>query len=154
MYESIKNLIENGNYELADILKKINTVWLKSYITEEEMEELEELAREKANTDNSIDILNKLKEIDLKMQDFDKRIIKLENAGVEEPEEPEGEITYPAYVPGKWYYNGNTCSENGKNYICIAPSGQVCVWSPSEYPAYWQEVVENTEETVESEVQE
>lgn len=37
MYESIKNIIQKGNYELADILEKINTVWLKSYITKEQM---------------------------------------------------------------------------------------------------------------------
>lgn len=140
MYESIKNIIEKGNYELADILEKINTVWLKSYITKEQMEELEALTREKANIDNSIDVINKLKEIDSKMQEFDTRITKLENPSAEEPEEPE--VTYPAYVAGKWYYNGDTCSENGKNYICIAPEGQVCVWSPSEYPQYWQEVIE------------
>lgn len=140
MYESIKNIIEKGNYELADILEKINTVWLKYYITKEQMEELEALAREKANIDNSIDVINKLKEIDSKMQEFDTRITKLENPSAEEPEEPE--VTYPAYVAGKWYYNGDTCSENGKNYICIAPEGQVCVWSPSEYPQYWQEVIE------------
>ena len=107
------------------------------------MEELETLAREKANTDNSIDILNKLKEIDLKIQNYDARITKLENPEQEEPEEPTEE--YPEYVPGKWYYNGDTCSENGKNYTCIAPSGQVCVWSPSEYPAYWQEDTEESE---------
>ena len=146
MYESIRNLIEKGGYELVDILKKINTVWIKSYITEEEMEELEALAREKANTDNSIDVINKLKEIDAKMQDHETRITKLENPDGEEPTEEE---TYPAYVPGKWYYNGDTCSENGKNYTCIAPQGQVCVWSPSEYPAYWEEV--DTKVTVESE---
>ena len=148
MYETIKNLIEKGGYELVDILKKINTVWLKSYITEEEMEELETLAREKANTDSSIDVINKLKEIDLKMQEFDTRITKLEEPG-EKPEEPTEEETYPAYVPGKWYYNGDTCSENGKNYTCIVPQVQVCVWSPSEYPAYWEEV--DTKVTVESE---
>ena len=44
MYESIKNIIEKGNYELADILEKINTVWLKSYITKEQMEEYEKIA--------------------------------------------------------------------------------------------------------------
>ena len=149
MYESIKNLIEKGNYELTDILKKITTVWLKPYITKEEMEELEILAREKANTDNSIDVLNKLKEIDIKMQNFETRLTNLENPEGEEPTEPTEE--YPAYVPGKWYYNGDNCSENGKNYTCIAPEGQVCVWSPSEYPTYWEEVVEDKEE---SEVQE
>ena len=146
MYESIKDVIEKGNYELVDMLEKINTVWLKSYITKEEMEELETLAREKANIDNSIDILNKLKEIDVKMQNFETRLTKLENPEEEEPTEPTEE--YPAYVPGKWYYNGDNCSENGKNYTCIAPEGQVCVWSPSEYPTYWEEVVENTGETV------
>lgn len=149
MYESIKNLIEKGNYELTDILKKITTVWLKSYITKEEMEELEILAREKANTDNSIDVLNKLKEIDIKMQNFETRLTNLENPEGEEPTEPTEE--YPAYVPGKWYYNGDNCSENGKNYTCIAPEGQVCVWSSSECPTYWEEVVEDKEE---SEVQE
>ena len=137
MYETIKNLIEKGGYELVDILKKINTVWLKSYITEEEMEELETLAREKANTDNSIDVLNKLKEIDLIMKDHETRLAKLENQEGEEPTEPE----YPAFIEGKWYYNGDLCSENGKNYTCIAPEGQVCVWSPSKYPTYWQEVL-------------
>lgn len=139
MYESIKDIIEKGDYELADILEKINTVWLKSYITKEEMEELEILAREKANTDNSIDVLNKLKEIDLIMKNHETRFSKLENPE-EEPSEPVEE--YPPYTPGKWYYNGDPCSENGKNYICIVPEGQVCTWSPSQYPAYWEEVVE------------
>ena len=145
MYESIKDIIEKGNYELADILEKINTVWLKSYISKKEMEELETLARTNANIDNSIDMINKLKEIDLRMQNFETRLVKLENAEVEEPTEPTEE--YPAYVEGKWYYNGDNCSENGKNYTCIAPEGQVCVWPPSKYPAYWEEVVENIEKS-------
>ena len=36
MYEIIKNVIEAGNYELGDMLKKINTVWIESAITEEQ----------------------------------------------------------------------------------------------------------------------
>ena len=143
MYEVIKNVINNGSYKLEDILYKINKMWIESAITEEEKTELDSLARENANTDNSIDLFNKIKELDLKIQDHEARITKLENAETEEPEEPTEEITYPAYVPGKWYYNGDNCSENGKNYTCIAPEGQVCVWSPTEYPAYWEEVTEN-----------
>ena len=143
VYEALKDVIENTNFKLEDTLEKIYVMYSKDKLTKEEMEELETLAREKANTDNSIDILNKLKEIDLKIQDHDARITKLENPEQEEPEEPTEE--YPAFVPGKWYYNGDKCSENGKNYTCIAPSGQVCVWSPSEYPAYWQEVTEESE---------
>lgn len=147
VYEAIKDVIENGTYELSDILERIYVMYSRSKINIEQMEELETLAREKANIDNSIDVINKLKEIDSKMQEFDTRITKLENPSAEEPEEPE--VTYPEFVKDKWYYNGDTCSENGKNYICIAPEGQVCVWSPSQYPAYWQEVIEESEETAE-----
>ena len=141
MYEILKETIENTNYKLEEMLDKIYVLYAKNKLTKEEMEELEGYAKEKANTDNSIDILNKLKEMDLRIQNCETRLTKPENPEGEEPEEPVEE--YPAYVPGKWYYNGDKCSENGKNYTCIAPSGQVCVWSPSEYPAYWQEVVES-----------
>lgn len=136
IYEAIKDVIENSDYELKEMLDKIYVMYSKDKLSKEEMEELESLAREKANVDNSIDVINKLKELDLKTQELDKRITNLE-----EPSEPVGPSEeYPEYVAGKWYYNGDPCSENGKNYICTAPEGQVCTWSPSEYPAYWQEV--------------
>lgn len=135
----IKNVINSGNYKLEDMLNKIMEMYIRSYITEEDRTELEALAREKANTDQSMDIINKLKEMDLRIKECEAEIASLkENA--ESPEEPETTEEYPAYVPGKWYYNGDKSSENSKNYVCIAPIGQVCVWSPSQYPAYWQEV--------------
>lgn len=139
MKEIIKNVIDSGEYKLEDMLNKIMEMYIRSYITEEDKTELEALAREKANTDQSMDIINKLKEMDLRIKGCEAEIASLkENA--ESPEEPETTEEYPAYVPGKWYYNGDKSSENGKNYICIAPVGQVCVWSPTQYPAYWQEV--------------
>ena len=53
MYEIIKNIILAGNYELVDMLKKINTVWIESNITDEQKQELEELARTNAKAENS-----------------------------------------------------------------------------------------------------
>ena len=88
MYEVIKNVINSKDYKLEDILYKINKMWIESVITEEEKTELDSLARENANTDNSIDVLNKIKELDLKIQGHEARITKLENAETEEPEEP------------------------------------------------------------------
>ena len=134
MYNIIKSILLNKNYILEDILNKIQIIQLQSDITDEQKEELCELARNNANTDNSINELSKLKEIDKRLKNLEDRISKLEEG--EETTIPE---EYPAYVIGKWYYNGDKCSENGKNYICIAPEGAVCVWSPSEYPEYWQE---------------
>lgn len=53
----------------------------------------------------------------------------------------EKSAVYPAYVPGTYYYRGDKVSLEGVNYVCIAPAGVVCVWSPTEYPAYWEREV-------------
>lgn len=151
MYEIIKTVIETGEFELTDILKKIDVQWVSGRITDEERIKLIQLAQEKASVHNSVNmdkVLEKLAEHDKEIKAIrellaskDKDEGSSEDAGNEEvPEENVEE--YPEYVAGKWYYNGGKCSENGKNYNCIAPEGVVCVWSPSEYPAYWQEVIE------------
>ena len=146
MYESIRNLIEKGGYELVDILKKINTVWLKSYITEEEMEELEALAREKANPINSYaplqEQIDKLYE---DMKELEARVSLLEQEqSTEQPQEPTEPVEeYPLYKQPTGahdaYHVGDKITYNGKKYICKLDN---CVWTPDAYPAGW-EVVES-----------
>lgn len=135
MYNVILNVIKAKNYELADMLTKINTLWIQGVknggITDEEKEELIALARENAEVHQSIDVMAKLEELD-------KRVKALEEAGGNASTEGNDE-----YVAGKWYYNGNVVTFEGKAYKCIAPEGQVCTWSPSEYPAYWEEYKED-----------
>ena len=46
--------------------------------------------------------------------------------------------TVAEYVPGKWYYAGDRVTFEGKRYVCSAPKGVVCVWSPGVFPAYWE----------------
>lgn len=145
MYETIKNLIEKGGYELVDILKKINTVWLKSYITEEEMEELEALAREKANPINSYAPLQEqIDKLYTYQKDLEARVSLLEReAGQEEPTEPEPVEEYPEFVQPQEahdsYNIGDKITYNGKKYVCKMDG---CVWSPDVYPAGWELVEE------------
>lgn len=128
MYQIIKNVIERGNYDLTVILSKIDILWANESLTDEQRNELISLARGSANIENSINIIDKL-------NDLEKRVKTLENNNMTaEPVE-----NYPEYISGKWYYNGDKCSFNGKNYKCIAPTGVVCVWSPTDYPTYWEE---------------
>lgn len=144
MYRIIKNVIESKNYDLREMLKKIDAFWAQGGITEEERKELIGLAQGNANVVNGIDVLAKLEELD-------KRVKTLETAkNVEDDAEDPNEIVYPEYVIGKWYYNGDKISFEGANYICTAPEGQVCTWNPVEYPTYW-ELMENedTESIVE-----
>ena len=133
MYSVVKSVIESRNYELSDMLKKINTLWVQGVknggISDEEKEALIDLARQNAEVQQSIDILAKLEELDM-------RVKALEEG---KKDDSEGDETgYPEYVAGKWYYTGNIVMFEGKTYKCIAPAGAVCTWSPSEYPVYWE----------------
>lgn len=154
MYEDIKEIIKSKDFELRDILKKINAVWLKSYITEDEMKELEELARQNANAENSYAPLQE--QINNIYGELDKIKADIkEIKGEEEPTEPVEPVEeYPDYVQPTGahdaYKTGDKITYNGKKYICKMDG---CVWTPDAYPAGWEEVVEeSTEETVESEV--
>lgn len=129
MYEIIKSVIQSGRYELTDILTKIDTLWVQSSLSDDERTELTDLARSGADPSRGVDVLAKL-------SDLDKRVAALERARATDPEPGE---EYLEYIPGKWYYKDDKITyNNGSKYICTAPEGVVCVWSPDEYPAYWQ----------------
>ena len=138
MYDVVMNVIKSKNYELKDILTKIDTLWVQGSITEEQRLSLITEAQNNAKVENSIDILGKL-------YDLDRRVTALENKDkTDEPTEGGTESpTYPAYTTGAWYYNGDIVEFDGQNYKCIAPEGVVCTWSPAEYPAYWEAIVED-----------
>ena len=53
MYEIFKNVINAKEYSLEDILKKIDTKWVQSEITDEQRDELITLAQANANPENS-----------------------------------------------------------------------------------------------------
>lgn len=135
MYDIIKNVINEGRYDLSSLLIKIDTLWLQSQITDEQKEELVNLARENADIEHSIEVIQKLKELDMKINELDKRVLALENGSVE-PIPPQEE--YPPYEIGKWYYKCDKVTFEDKHYECIAPDGVACTWSPSEYPNYWK----------------
>jgi predicted RecB family endonuclease len=131
MYEIIKAVIESGNYELSDILAKIDKRCVENQITEEQRDELQTMARENADTTKSVDVMAKLQELEA-------RIKVLEEAKQSPTEEPTED--YAEFEVGKWYYAGDKISFNGKNYECVAPQGKVCVWNPTDYPTYWNEI--------------
>lgn len=136
MYRIIKNVIDQGNFELSDMLNKIDTFWIKGNTTEEQRTELIELAQSKAKPQNSIDIMQKLEEMDQRIKTLEDM---LKNANTETPDpEEETLVEYPEFVLGKWYYTDDNIAFEGKKYTCVAPKGIPCVWSPKDYPTYWQ----------------
>ena len=128
MYNIIKAAINTGDYKLEGMLARIRTFAAKGLLNADEMTELEGLAREHATVKADTDLFEKVLELE-------RRIRALEEGKHETPAEE-----YPAYVAGKWYHRDDKCSHEGKNYVCVAPDGVVCTWSPAEYPAYWNAI--------------
>lgn len=159
MFDNIKNLIKSKSFELKDMLEKINTVWLKRMITKEQMEELEQLARENAVAENSYAPLQEqINNTNTRIDKLEARIEALEKQETEEvtePTEPEEPVEegYPEYKQPAGahdcYNIGDKITYNGKKYTCKING---CVWDPITYPPAWEEVVEENTEEVEQTV--
>ena len=140
MYEIIKDVINSKDYELKDILYKINKMYIESAITEEQKTELDNLTRENANAENSYASLQvQVNNIYTELDTIKSRLNALE--GTEEPTEPVEE--YPEYIQPTGshdaYNTGDKITYNSKKYVCKMNG---CVWNPDTYPAGWEEVVE------------
>lgn len=152
MFEIIKNVIKNKDFELKDILYKINKMYIESAITEEEKAQLDELARENAVAENSYAPLQEqIDNANARIDKLEARIEDLENketGEVTELEKPVETDEYPEFVQPTGahdcYNTGDKITYNGKKYICKMNG---CVWAPDVYPAGWEEVVEDTEST-------
>nr|DAH70826.1 MAG TPA: hydrolase [Bacteriophage sp.] len=152
MYEIVKSVIESGRYELADMLKKIDTLWVQNELTEEQKKELETLARDEAIPENSyaglqeqIDKLyDSISDVTTAIADITDRVTILEGGEPPVPPEPE---EWPEYVQPTGthdaYNTGDKITYNGQHYICKMDG---CVWNPTDYPAGWELATEPTKE--------
>lgn len=145
MYEIIKNVIEKQEYDLRDILYKIAKMYIEGYISEEEKEELEEMARNNAKSENSYAPLQE--QIDVLYSKYEE-LYKLIKA--DEPENPVEE-EYPEYKQPTGahdaYNTGAKITFKGERWEALQDG---LVWSPEEYPQGWK-LIEDTEETIEDE---
>lgn len=162
MYEIIKSVILSKDYELSDLLQKIDIIWIQgnSDITNEQREELIELARENSDPVQSYaplqkqidDLSTKFSEILLSVEkntlDIKSTKDALAEGGTVVPEpEPEPEEEYPAWKQPTnatdSYYNGDKMTyTDGKKYLCIAPEGYGVTYGPDILPQMWQLVEE------------
>lgn len=140
MYSIIKDVLNKGNYELVDILNKINKLWVENALAEEQRDELVNLARTNANPENSyIENTQQIANLWEYYQQLDIRLSRLENG--QEPTEPEE--AWPEYRQPTGahdaYKAGNKVMFQGKKYICKLDG---CVWDPITYPDTWELVEE------------
>lgn len=148
MFETVQTIINGGAYELRDLITRIQTLYALGSLTEQQMNDLIEAARENASTDSSFAPLNdRVTAIETWQREVEERLSKLEagsSTDSGEPEKPTDE--WPEYKQPTGahdaYYNGDQITWNGQHYRCVAPSGTACTWDPGTYPSYWELVAE------------
>ena len=139
MYIIIKNVIESGNFELADMLRKLDKLWIQDSIAEEQRDELITLAREKAHMDRGY------ADQEERFRRIEERLAALEEFDRTQTDTPEQMEEYPAWVQptgahDAYYFDHNSkmTYPDGKRYICIAPEGYAVTYGPDILPGYWQ----------------
>lgn len=139
MYDTIKDVINSGRYELNDMLHKIDTLWVQGDLDDDQRDELVGLARENATPAQTYaPIQEQIDQAFAQISALDTRIKALE-AGGSEPTDPEPEDEWPEWAQPTGahnaYSNGDKITYNGKHYISTMDGN---VWSPDAYPAGWQ----------------
>lgn len=117
----LKNVILNGNYKLAEMIAKIDRMWADSKITDEEYDELSNLARTNISPESERpELLDTYKRLEEKYAALEARVAALEQ-GIDDPDDPVEPEEYPAWepwsgVPGSGYKYGDKVSHKGVNY--------------------------------------
>ena len=158
MYEIFKNVINSKEYSLEDILKKIDTKWVQSEITDEQRDELITLAQTNANPENSnAPLQTQIEEIAKKQLALEETVTTLsstmqkiketvESGGTVVPEpEPQPQEEYPAWepyngIPPVKYQVGSKVSHNGKKWESMVANN---VWEPGAFGVgveIWKEI--------------
>lgn len=123
MYNSVLIVIQSGEYNLSDLTKKIDTLWLKSYLTDDERESLTKLAIEKANPDAGLPSFSE------RMAALEKRVSKLE--GNLSSGGDSGSSDWPEWIRPTGAHNayakGSQVTHNGKRYVSKIDAN---VWEP------------------------
>lgn len=148
MYNDIMTIINDGEYNLADLLHRIDVLYARGRLTDEEHEELTAKARE--NADQAVvypNVEDRVTELETWRLNVEARLKKLEeDTGEVEPEpDPEPEDEYPEWHTPTGahdaYYKGDKMTyTDGKKYVCIAPDGYGVTYGPDVLPGYWQKV--------------
>ena len=135
MYQIIKDVLTSGRYELNDMLKKIDTIWLQGDIDDGQKAELVELARANADPVQSYAPLQE--QIDAafgRIKALEARVEALESGGTEPEEWPEWVQPTGAHDA---YNTGDKVTFNGRHYTSKIDGN---TWSPEAYPDGWEAV--------------
>lgn len=121
MFETLQTIINAGGYDLADLSKRIKTLFALGELSEDEMTQLLDSAAANANQDAMLpDVSERVGALETRIAAVEERVGKLETGGVDlgEPEPDE----WPEWVrptsKDMQYHKGDKVTFNGRHYVC------------------------------------
>ena len=148
----IENVILSGEYELMDILRKIDTIWIQGDLTDEERGELAILAQENAKPENSYAPMQKqietlfenLGELAGAVKTLQDKVAVLEGGETEPDPKPEEYPKWEAWdgVPPCPWQNGSKCAHKEKRWLSHVDNN---IWEPGAEGVHeniWEDVNE------------
>lgn len=136
MKNIFERVIARGNYNLNGILERIDEYHIEGKLTDEERVHLITAARGDATP--GMDVAQEIQLLWAAVRDLQADMAESKDEiedGIDEADVPEFESPTGAHDA---YYYGSLCRYNDELYMCIAPEGVACVWSPDAMPDYWQ----------------
>lgn len=136
-----QSVINRGNFDLPQMLQRIDEYHITGRLTDAERDELIAAARGEATP--GLNANEEIQRLWAAIRELTARVTELEGGTVEDGVEIGGEDAQavPEYVQPTGahdaYYTGSLVSYNGTVYECTAPAGVACVWTPDQMPDYW-----------------
>ena len=152
-YQGFVDFIDRGNYDLNALVERIKNFEIRGDVDSEQANALLALAREKASEQDKYgDFQTQIDSLATAISAIDLRLTLIEqkfdllcqetgididisvpaSSGIAEFVQPTG--AHDAY------YAGDKVIFNGRKWVCTAPEGYACTYSPSAYPAYWEDL--------------
>ena len=139
MREIFERVIRAGGYDLVEMLGRIDEYHVTGRLTDEDREALVALARSVAAP--QLDLAAEVQRLWEANRALTARVTALEGSAADGGDEGSGDAA-PAWVQPTGahdaYFAGARVAYKGRIWVCVAPEGMACVWSPDVMPDYWE----------------
>lgn len=159
MYETLKMVIADGGYVLADLLERIDVLYAAGRLTEDQRRMLVQTAEENADPDDSLpDADTRLGALELRVAELESRVSALEATPPAADTDPDGgsdagdgtgagvDDGWPEYrrpaSKDEYYTKGDRITFEGAHWECVKNN---VVDDPSTYPKAWRKVEDATD---------
>lgn len=135
MRELFLAVIRRGGYDLNTLLRRIDEYHIEDKLTDEERVEL--IAAARGDASPGMDVVQEIQKLWAAIRELREEIAEQNGeieGGIDEADVPEFMQPTGAH---DGYYHGDLVRYNEVLYMCNAPEGVVCVWSPDVMPGYW-----------------